>query len=114
MSIGFTIKKLRHENDMTQEQLADLLGLTAAQKHPSGHRHRPGGNQCNLHLLHHSDPLCFVGSGDSSFSGFSGIPPSIFVIVCLRYSALDAASSSSSLSICLSFSLANSKPALSA
>ena len=30
MSIGSTIKKLRHENDMTQEQLADLLGLTAA------------------------------------------------------------------------------------
>lgn len=30
MSIGSTIKKLRHENDMTQEQLADLLGLTSA------------------------------------------------------------------------------------
>lgn len=30
MSIGSTIKKLRRENDMTQEQLADLLGLTSA------------------------------------------------------------------------------------
>lgn len=30
MSIGTTIKKLRRENDMTQEQLADLLGLTSA------------------------------------------------------------------------------------
>lgn len=30
MSIGSTIKKLRHENDMTQEQLAELLGLTPA------------------------------------------------------------------------------------
>ena len=30
MSIGSTIKKLRHENDMTQEQLADFLGLTSA------------------------------------------------------------------------------------
>jgi len=30
MSIGSVIKKLRRENDMTQEQLADILGLTAA------------------------------------------------------------------------------------
>lgn len=30
MSIGSTIKRLRRENDMTQEQLADLLGLTSA------------------------------------------------------------------------------------
>ncbi len=30
MSIGSTIKKLRHAHDMTQEQLADLLGLTPA------------------------------------------------------------------------------------
>lgn len=30
MSIGSTIKKLRRDNDMTQEQLADLLGLTSA------------------------------------------------------------------------------------
>lgn len=30
MSIGAAIKKLRREHDMTQEQLADLLGLTAA------------------------------------------------------------------------------------
>ncbi len=29
MSIGTTIKKLRRERDMTQEQLADLLGITA-------------------------------------------------------------------------------------
>ncbi len=30
MSIGSTIKKLRHEHDMTQEQLAELLNLTSA------------------------------------------------------------------------------------
>lgn len=30
MSIGSTIKKLRHEHDMTQEKLAELLNLTAA------------------------------------------------------------------------------------
>ena len=30
MSIGSVIKKLRRENDMTQEQLADFLGLTSA------------------------------------------------------------------------------------
>lgn len=30
MSIGSTIKRLRHESDMTQEQLAELLGLTSA------------------------------------------------------------------------------------
>jgi len=30
MSIGSTIKKLRHENDMTQEQLAELLNMTSA------------------------------------------------------------------------------------
>ena len=30
MSIGTTIKKLRCENDMTQEQLAELLNLTPA------------------------------------------------------------------------------------
>ena len=29
MSIGSTIKKLRRERDMTQEQLADALGITA-------------------------------------------------------------------------------------
>jgi len=29
MSIGLTIKKLRRERDMTQEQLAELLGITA-------------------------------------------------------------------------------------
>ena len=29
MSIGTTIKKLRREKDMTQEQLADYLGITA-------------------------------------------------------------------------------------
>ncbi len=29
MSIGTTIKKLRRERDMTQEQLADFLGITA-------------------------------------------------------------------------------------
>ena len=29
MSIGTTIKKLRRERDMTQEQLADSLGITA-------------------------------------------------------------------------------------
>ena len=29
MSIGTTIKKLRHERDMTQEQLAEYLGITA-------------------------------------------------------------------------------------
>ena len=29
MSIGLTIKKLRREHDMTQEQLAELLGITA-------------------------------------------------------------------------------------
>ena len=30
MSIGTTIKKLRHEHDMTQEQLAELLNMTSA------------------------------------------------------------------------------------
>ena len=30
MSIGSTIKKLRHEHDMTQEQLAELLNMTSA------------------------------------------------------------------------------------
>ena len=30
MSIGSTIKKLRHEHDMTQEQLAEMLNLTSA------------------------------------------------------------------------------------
>ena len=30
MSIGSTIKKLRHEQDMTQEQLAELLNMTSA------------------------------------------------------------------------------------
>lgn len=30
MSIGSTIKRLRHKSDMTQEQLAQLLGLTSA------------------------------------------------------------------------------------
>ena len=30
MSIGSTIKKLRHEHDMTQEQLAELLNMTTA------------------------------------------------------------------------------------
>ncbi len=29
MSIGTTIKKLRRERDMTQEQLAEYLGITA-------------------------------------------------------------------------------------
>ena len=29
MSIGTTIKKLRHEREMTQEQLAEYLGITA-------------------------------------------------------------------------------------
>ena len=29
MSIGSTIKKLRRERDMTQEQLAEYLGITA-------------------------------------------------------------------------------------
>jgi len=30
MSIGTTIRQLRHEHDMTQEQLAGFLGLTPA------------------------------------------------------------------------------------
>ena len=30
MSIGAMIKKLRHEHDMTQEQLAEMLNLTSA------------------------------------------------------------------------------------
>ena len=29
MSVGTTIKKLRRERDMTQEQLAEYLGITA-------------------------------------------------------------------------------------
>ena len=29
MSIGSTIKKLRRDHDMTQEQLAEYLGITA-------------------------------------------------------------------------------------
>ncbi len=29
MSIGTTIKRLRHENDITQEQLAEYLGITS-------------------------------------------------------------------------------------
>lgn len=35
MSIGTTIKRLRRERDMTQEQLADYLGITS-RGFPSG------------------------------------------------------------------------------
>ena len=29
MAIGYVIKKLRRERDITQEQLADMLGITS-------------------------------------------------------------------------------------